>query len=141
MSDFINENIFKRIGIEEYRWDNYDKYCPAATGLYLKHTDFHKISQILLNDGKFEEKQIVPEYWIKEMCKMQIETPNDYKETRVFPKIGAGYFTFVSRDGYIFRYGKYGQYIIINKEKELLITILSSEEDMKNITEVFRNIL
>lgn len=141
LSDFINENIFKRIGIEEYRWDNYDKYCPAATGLYLKHTDFHKISQILLNNGKFEEKQIVPEYWIKEMCKMQIETPNDYKETRVFPKIGAGYFTFVSRDGYIFRDGKYGQYIIINKEKELLITILSSEEDMKNITEVFRNIL
>lgn len=141
LGDFINENIFKRVGIEEYKWENYGKYCPAATGLYLKHTDFHKIGQILLNNGRYENEQIIPEYWIKEMCKMQIETPNDYKEERVFPKIGAGYFTFISREGYIFRDGKYGQYIIINKEKELLITILSSEEDMKNITEIFRDIL
>lgn len=141
LGDFINENIFKRIGVKEYKWENYGKYCPAATGLYLKHTDFHKIGQILLNNGRYENEQIIPEYWIKEMCKMQIETPNDYKETRVFPKIGAGYFTFVSRDGYIFRDGKYGQYIIINREKELLITILSSEEDMKNITEIFRDVL
>lgn len=141
LGDFINENIFKRIGIKEYKWENYGKYCPAATGLYLKHTDFHKIGQVLLNNGRYENEQVIPECWIKEMCKMQIETSNDYKETRVFPKIGAGYFTFISRDEYIFRDGKYGQYIIINKEKELLIIILSSEEDMKNITEIFRDIL
>lgn len=141
LGDFINKNIFEKIGIEEYNWENYDKYCPAATGLYLKHTDFHKIGQILLNNGRYKNEKIVPEYWIKEMCKMQIDTPNDYKETRVFPKIGAGYFTFISRDGYVFRDGKYGQYIIINKEKDLLITILSSEEDMKKITEIFRDIL
>ena len=141
LGDFINENIFEKIGIEEYKWDNYDKYCPAATGLCLKHTDFHKIGQLLLNNGKYGNEQIVPENWINEMCKLQIETPNDYKETRVFPKIGAGYFTFISRDGYVFRDGKYGQYIIINKEKDLLITILSSEEDMKNITEIFRDVL
>lgn len=141
LGDFINENIFKRIGIEEYKWENYGKYCPAATGLYLKHTDFHKIGQILLNNGRYENEQIIPEYWINEMRKMQIETPNDYKEKRVFPKVGAGYFTFVSRDGYVFRDGKYGQYIIINKGKDLLITILSSEDDMKNITEIFRDVL
>lgn len=141
LGDFVHENIFKKIGIEEYKWENYDKYCPAATGLYLKHTDFHKIGQLLFNNGKYGDEQIVPENWINEMCKLQIETPNDYKETRVFPKIGAGYFTFISRDGYVFRDGKYGQYIIINKEKDLLITVLSSEEDMKNITEIFRDIL
>ncbi len=75
------------------------------------------------------------------MIKMQIETPTEYKEERVLPKVGAGYFTFVSRDGYIFRDGKAGQYIIVNKDKNLLITILSSETEMKNITEIFRGIL
>ena len=41
----------------------------------------------------------------------------------------------------MFRDGKNGQYIIMNNDKYLLITILSSEEDMKNITEIFRDVL
>ena len=55
--------------------------------------------------------------------------------------IGGGYFTFVSRDGYIFRDGTNGQYIIVNKEKNLLITIMASEKQMKNVTEILRGII
>lgn len=141
LSDFINENIFQKLDIEEYTWENFDKYCPAATGLYLKHSDFHKIGKLLLNDGKYNNEQVIPEKWVREMIKTQIETPTEYKKERVFPKIGAGFYIFISRDGYIFRDGKNGQYIIMNKEKNLLITILSSEEEMKNITEIFRDVL
>lgn len=141
LTDFINENIFKKLNILEYKWDNYGEYCPGATGLYMKHTDFHKIGQLLLNDGKYNNKQIIPKNWINEMCKLQLETPSAYKPERVFPKVGIGYYVFISRDGYIFRDGSNGQYIIINTQKKFLITIMSSEKDMKNITEIFRNIL
>lgn len=65
LKDFINEKIFKKLSIEEFEWQNFGKYCPASTGLYLKHSDFHKIGQLLLNDGKYNEKQIIPEDWIK----------------------------------------------------------------------------
>lgn len=141
LADFINENILKKIDILEYDWKNYGEYCPGATGLYMKHTDFHKIGQLLLNNGKYNNKQIIPENWIKEMCKLQLETPSAYKTERVFPKVGIGYYVFISRDGYVFRDGSNGQYIIVNKEKNILITIMSSEKDMKNITEIFRNII
>ena len=139
--DFINENIFKKLDIANYEWNNYSKYCTGATGLYMKHSDFHKIGELLLNDGKYNNIQVVPENWINEMCKLQLETPSAYKEERVLPKIGVGYFTFISRDGYIFRDGSNGQYIIVNKEKNLLITIMSTEKDMKNVTEVLRNLI
>lgn len=141
LSDFINKYIFQKLDIKEYKWKNFGKYCSAGTGLQLKHSDFHKIGQLLLNDGKYNGKQIVPDNWIKEMCKLQIETPNQYNPERVLPKIGVGYFTFISRDDYIFRDGTNGQYIILNKNKELLITIMSSESKMKNITEILRNII
>ena len=141
LSDFINENIFKKLDIKEYDWNNYGKYCPGATGLYLKHSDFHKLGQLLLNEGKYKGDQVIPSKWIKEMVGPQMNTPNEYKESRVFPKISVGYYTFISRDGYVFRDGKNGQYIIMNKDKNLLITILSSEENMKNITEIFRDVL
>ena len=141
LSDFINETIFQSLDIKEYQWNNYGKYCPGATGLYLKHSDFHKIGKLLLYEGKYNGIQVVPKHWIAEMCTLQLETPSVYKKERVFPKIGIGYYTFISRDGYIFRDGANGQYMIMNKEKNLLITILSSENDMKNIPEIFRNLI
>ena len=141
LADFIEENIFRKLGIHEYVWNNYGKYCPGATGLYMKHSDFHKIGQLLLNSGNYQGVQVVPEAWIKEMCTLQFETPSMYKKERVFPKIGIGYYTFISRDGFVFRDGSNGQYILLNKEKDLLITILSSESEMKNVTEIFRGLL
>lgn len=141
LTDFINENIFKKLNILDYKWENYGKYCPGATGLYLKHSDFHKIGQLLLNEGKYDNNQIISSNWMKEMCSIKLETPSAYKAERVLPKIGIGYFTFISRDGYIFRDGSNGQYIILNKDKNLLITIMSMEKDMKNVTEILRNLI
>lgn len=141
LTDFINENIFKKLNIFDYRWDNYGKYCPAATGLYLKHTDFHKIGQLLLNNGKYNNIQVIPENWIKEMCSMQLETPSAFKPERLLPKIGIGYYTFISRDGFVFRDGANGQYIIVNKDKNLLITIMAIEKDIKYVTEILRGLI
>ena len=141
LKDYINEKIFKKLNIKEFEWDNYGKYCPAATGLYLKHSDFHKIGLLLLNNGRYDGKQIIPGNWIVEMTSMQLETPSTYKPERVFPKIGVGYYAFISRDNYIFRDGSNGQYIIVNKEKKLLVTTMASEKDMKKITEIFRDII
>lgn len=141
LTQFIDDNIFKKLDITEYSWENYGKYCPAATGLYMKHSDFHKIGKLLLNDGVYNNKQIISKEWISEMCKKQLETPLAYKPERVFPKIGIGYYTFISRDGYIFRDGSNGQYIILNKDKNLLITIMSTEKDMKNVTEILRGLI
>ena len=141
LEDYIKENIFNKIEINNYSWEKYGEYCPGCTGLYLLPKDFHKLGMLILNDGVYNNVSVVPSNWINEMIKMQIETPHMVKNERLFPKYGAGYFTFISRDGYIFRDGTNGQYIIINKEKELVISIMSSEKNMSNITEIFRNIL
>ena len=74
LADFIDENIFKKVNILDYKWEKYGKYCPGATGLYLKHSDFHKIGQLLLNEGKYNNNQIVSSSWIKEMCSIKLKT-------------------------------------------------------------------
>lgn len=141
LSDFINENIFSKLNIIDYKWNNFGKYCPGSTGLFLKHSDFHKIGQLLLNDGIYNGTQIISKNWIKEMCSMQLETPELYKKERALPKIGVGYFTFISKNNYVFRDGSNGQYIIINKENNILITIMSNEKEMKNVIEILRNVI
>lgn len=141
LADFINEQIFKKLEIYDFKWENYGKYCPGATGLYMKHSDFHKIGQLLLHDGIYNGNQVISKDWIKEMCSMQLKTPDMYKKERVLPKIGVGYYTFISRDNFIFRDGSNGQYIIFSKEQNLLITIMASETEMKNITEILRDLI
>lgn len=141
LEDYIKENIFNKIEINNYSWEKYGEYCPGCTGLYLLPKDFHKLGMLILNDGVYNNVSVVPSNWINEMIKMQIETPHMVKTERLFPKYGAGYFTFISRDGYVFRDGTNGQYIIISKEKGLVISIMSSEKDMSKITEIFREIL
>lgn len=141
LSDFVNDKIFKKLEIEEYKWENYGKYCIGASGLYLKHSDFHKLGQLLLNESHYNTVQVVPLDWIKQMCSTQIISTTAYKPERVLPKIGGGFFTFISRDGFVFRDGADGQYIILNKEQNLLITIMATEPEMKYISEILRDLI
>lgn len=141
LSDFVNKNIFSKLGITDYKWQHYGEYCTGATGLLLKPSDFFKIGKLLFDNGSYKNQQIISASWVQDMCKPQVATTDLYKSERVLPKINGGYFTFISRDGYIFRDGTNGQYLIINPDKRLLIAIMSSEENMKLVLELFRKYL
>lgn len=141
ISDFIAERIFKPLNINDYRWDNYGKYCAAATGLYLSYNDFHKVGQLLYFYGMYNNIQIVPKSWVEQMISKQVDCVDYYKPERVLPKTGAGYFVWLSKDGIIFRDGSMGQYIICDHKNNRLLTIMSAEKRMNLITECLKDLL
>lgn len=141
ISDVINERIFMPLNIKNFTWTKYGNYCAAATGLFLNYKDFHKIGKLLLDFGRYEGQEVVPESWIKEMTQPQIECPDYYKPERVLPKCAAGYFTWISRDGIVFRDGSEGQYIICDYKNNRLITIMSTQKEMNVVTECLRGLI
>lgn len=141
IADFINANIFKPLNILNFEWLSLGKYCTGATGLMLNHNDFHKLGQLLMNNGNYQGCQIIPESWIKLMISKQVDCPDYYKPERLLPKLGAGYFTWISRDDIVFRDGSNGQYIICDFKNRQLITIMSSQKDMSLITECLRSLI
>lgn len=141
ISDFINEKIFKPLVIKNYTWSKYGNYCAAATGLFLNYKDFHKIGKLLLDFGKYKGNQVVPANWIKEMTSSQVHCPDYYKPERVLPKLDAGYFTWISRDGLVFRDGSDGQYIICDYPHNRLITIMSTQKEMNLVTECLKGLI
>ena len=141
IKDFIVEEIFTPLNIKDFKWNNYDKYCPGGTGLYISHKDLFKIGELLLSKGKYNNHQIISAKYIEDMCSIQIETPYATKPERVLPKIGVGFVMHISRDGYVYKDGTNGQYLIINFKKQLLITILASESDMSCVTEILRDLI
>lgn len=141
ISDFINDRILKPMKINRFIWEDFGDYCAGATGSFFDYKDFHKFGELLLNFGNFNGKQIVPKWWVEEMIKPQVECSDYYKPERVLPKLHAGYFTWVSRDGIVFRDGSDGQYIICDYKNNRLLTIMSSQLDMYMVSESLRGLI
>lgn len=141
LATWVEKHLFKKIGITNYKWKNYGKYCAACTGLQLKMSDLHKIARLFIDDGKFDEQQIIPISWIDAMRRPQIATPNMYDKSRVFPKYAYGYYLYICEDGTYYCDGTNGQYLIVLPKSKVVITTFGHQSDMKPITECLRPLL
>lgn len=152
-SEWINETIFKPLNIDEYYWENSKQgICLGASGLWLRNSDLHKVAQLLLDAGQFNEKEIVEAQWINNML-----TPHVYvaelpeyasKQSRSINKVAYGYHIWLCGDGTV-RYpkthyfcdGTDGQFLIVSPKKNMAITILSSQKDMSPLYPIIGDLI
>ena len=83
-----------------------------------------------MDQGKYNNKQIVPQEWVRQMSTKQINTPFFHRFRLVLPKYGAGYHIWISKKGVVYRDGSGGQYIICDHNHDRLITIMSTQKNM-----------
>lgn len=63
---YAEEFLFGPLGITAYRWEIHDNGMPeCASGLELRPRDMAKIGLLVLNDGVWQGRQIVPAEWIR----------------------------------------------------------------------------
>jgi len=78
---FAKRYLFELLGIINYNWEilKQEGYPCMAGSLELLPRDMLKIGQMVLNDGKFDHKQIVSKEWLKEStsCKVTTHIEND----------------------------------------------------------------
>ena len=141
LAEWVSRNLFQKIGIKNFEWKNYGNYCAGATGLKMSHDDLHKIGHILLDKGLYKGQQLVRSDWIEAMTKIQVLTPTMYDDERVFPKYGYGFYIYICKNGNYYIDGTDGQYLIVLRDKGILITTIGHQSDMKPITECFRELL
>jgi CubicO group peptidase (beta-lactamase class C family) len=63
---FAGDYLFKPLDVTDFEWKSYPKNgkIAAATGLRLRPRDATKIGQLLLNDGAWNGRQVIPPDWI-----------------------------------------------------------------------------
>ena len=77
-SQFAAQHLFAPMGITEHRWwSTPDGTCHTGGGLTLRPRDFAKIGLMLLNDGMWNTKRVVPASWVQESTSRQTR-PDDY---------------------------------------------------------------
>ena len=69
---FSKKYLFDPLGISQYSWLKYnDGSINTGGGLLLRSRDMAKVGQIVINNGKFENKRIVSKHWIIKSTKNQ----------------------------------------------------------------------
>ena len=68
--EFAREKLFAPLGITDVEWvKGLDGKAAAASGLRMRPRDVAKVGQILLDQGQWKGKQLVPEDWLAESFK------------------------------------------------------------------------
>jgi CubicO group peptidase (beta-lactamase class C family) len=115
LSVFANDFLFNRLGITEWKWEAAkDGITFGAVSIFLKPRDVAKFGQMLLQNGKWENQQIVDSTWIAEASKPIV--------TMYSPGASYGYYfwIFPAYGGYA-AVGHGGQFIFVLPPKKLVV--------------------
>ena len=152
--DYLTPRLFEPLHIDKPHWEESPQGINCGGwGLYLKTEDLAKMGQLLLQKGKWNGSQLIPEEWVAEMSKKQVESINpgtriEQAEERGMTKEtsdwmqGYGYQMWRCRPGCFRADGARGQYIIVVPDKNAVIAITSDVQDLQGeLNLVWKHIL
>lgn len=135
LDKLVDEFVFAPMNITGYTWKKYGKYCAGCTGLKIYNEDLHKIGRLIMNNGIYKGKQLVPHHWIEKMRTPQVPSPTHrYVADREFPKWSYGMNLWICQDGNYYCDGTDAQYMIIIPKKNILVTTLGHQSDTEPVS-------
>jgi CubicO group peptidase (beta-lactamase class C family) len=107
------ERLFGPLGIDDYLWeDTREGVATGAFGLHLRPRDLAKLGQLVLDDGARAGERLVPEEWLEESTRRQIETGESYPY---------GYYWWVIDGVGVAAWGHGGQFVFIVPERQMVL--------------------
>lgn len=110
----IRSSVLQPLHCQPTAWTR----CPrehtiGATGAYLRAEDVAKLGWLLVNQGAYEEKQIVSAAWVREMERERLD---------VYP---------IKHTSFFVKNGIHGQSVLHSREKRIAIAWTAQETDEK----------
>ncbi|WP_415328717.1 serine hydrolase domain-containing protein [Chryseobacterium sp. MMS23-Vi53] len=127
LKNYADEKLFKPLGINHYEWQYTPQNVPnTAGGIKMNALDFAKYGQLYKNGGIWNGKHILSKSWVNGTFTKQKQIPdrkNEYYGYLFWNK------SYKSKDKLYEAYycaGNGGNYILIFKDKPLVIVITAS---------------
>jgi CubicO group peptidase (beta-lactamase class C family) len=119
LDEFGEEVLFDPLGITNYYWHRYsDGVTMGSWGILTTPRELAKVAQCVLDEGRYNNQQIIPPDWLHEMLSIQVpDVQGDF---------AFGYLWWIlPSKGWYFAHGHGGQYAFIVPSKKILVVITS----------------
>jgi len=132
LSNFAKKQLFNKIGIKSVKWSSDPQgITVGGGGIYMTSRDAAKFGQLYANNGKWGDKKIIPQDWVKISTKKHSEGDFNYGSF--------GYLWWVDDVGTNKKYHMFfdsdmgGQFIFVVPELNLVSVITSKNFSYKTI--------
>ena len=139
LTQLAEEALFGPLGIRDYEWFGPTQWQPpgrpaASWGLRLRGRDVAKIGSLMLHEGRWGGRQVVPAAWVARSIQKHVtEMPRGFGG-----RYGYGYQWWVGRSRSFPPYtivaamGYGGQRAFVVPERHLVVTVLAGNYGVKN---------
>jgi CubicO group peptidase (beta-lactamase class C family) len=120
--DYARERLFAPLGITRFAWKRAHGVTDTEGGLYLAPRDLARLGVLVLQDGVWEGRRIVPPGWIRESTMPRVRASDAQESERVYDY---GYQWWLipataARPGAVAALGYGGQRLIVVPERGLV---------------------
>ena len=152
--DYLTPRLFEPLGIEKPVWEADDNGISAGGwGLCLKTEDMAKMGLLLLQNGRWGNRQLVPADWVAEMGKAQIdcapanvrieeaEAVSGVPDAENDWRYGYGFQTWQNKKEGFRADGAGGQFILVLPEKNAVVVMTAWQPNTQRQLDFIWNIL
>ena len=143
--EYLQPRIFKPLGINGIDWDlNPQGINLGMIGLRLHTENLAKFGQLLLQQGVWNGKQLIPKEWVKEATSFKIESKGGSdripKETNDWTQ-GYCYQMWRGRNNTVRLDGMAGQFVVLIPDKDAIVVFTANARDTQDELNLMHNYL
>lgn len=142
LAQWVDQRLFSKLNVTDYKWTK-TPYGEIDTGghLYMKAEDLAKFGQLVLNQGRYNNQQVIAKSWIDKLFTAQTKV---YERPYFY-----SYWWWLSSDNtannrkqkpYLFAWGNGGQYLFIIPEHKLVMVFTGTNFNSKEMLKPQRKV-
>ncbi|GMA24009.1 hypothetical protein GCM10025864_17680 [Luteimicrobium album] len=137
LPDFLDERLFRPMGIEDVEWDRVSSGLAFGFhGLHLTTEAVAAFGELLLRGGRWGERQLVPRDYVELATRPHAASRNpDEGADRADFLSGYGYQIWLSRHGFHGN-GAYGQHCVVVPSHDLVVVVTSAQRTVQHAQDV-----
>lgn len=138
LREWVSAHVLDALGITDFTWARYGRYEAAGTGLSMSAVDLHKIGELLLGDGRYGGRQVVPSTWLEAMRLPAVRASSGYDPNSPMRATAYGYGVWICDGGLYYCDGTGGQFLVVVPETRTIVVALAESGDTGTVSRCLR---
>ncbi len=136
LTDWVAAYVLRKLGIADAAWVRYGRYEAGATGLHLSAPDLLKVGTLLLDDGRYRSRRVVPPAWVAAMRTPAVRVSGEYEPPLRATGYGLGLWV-CDRDVH-YCDGAGGQFLVVVPRTRTVVVALADAGDTATVARCLR---